>query len=258
MESCLYTGTVGHRRTAHADHRFRYKLFMLYLDLGELDRVFDGRWLWSIEKPNWAVFRRTDHLRRPGPLDAAVRDLVREQLGFRPAGPVRLLTHLSYLGCCFNPISVYYCFGADGKGLEAIVAEVHNTPWGEEYVRALDARGGPGADGWHSYPVDKEFHVSPFMPMDIAYQWRFSAPGERLAARIENHREGTRIFEAGLDLERRPLTGGNLALALSRWPFMTGEVIRRIYWQALRLKLKGVPYCPRPEELRVTRGAYHP
>jgi DUF1365 family protein len=92
--------------------------------------------------------------------------------------------------------------------------------------------------------VDKEFHVSPFMPMDIAYRWHFSAPGERLPARIENFREGHKIFEAGLDLERSPLTGGNLARVLVRWPFMTGMVIRGIYWQALRLKLKGVPYHP--------------
>jgi DUF1365 family protein len=257
MESCIYAGSVEHRREAHAAHRFRYRLFMLYLDLGELDRVFEGRWLWSVERPNWASFRRADHFRGPGPLDAAIRDAAREQLGFRPAGPIRLLTHLRYLGYCFNPISVYYCFGEDGKGLEAIVAEVHNTPWGEEYVRALDARGGPDGDGWHSYPVDKEFHVSPFMPMDIVYRWRFSPPGKRLAARIENFRGGERIFEAGLDLERRPLTGGNLARALLRWPFMTGMVIWGIYWQALRLKLKGVPYHPHPGELNVTKGAFH-
>ena len=68
-----------------------------------------------------------------------MREVVESQLGFRPAGPVRLLTHLRYLGYCFNPISIYYCFGADGRTLEAIVCEVHNTPWGEEYLRALDA-----------------------------------------------------------------------------------------------------------------------
>ncbi len=210
------------------------------LDLAELDRVFEGRWLWSVEKPNWASFRRSDHLRRPGPLDAAVRDVVREQLGFRPAGPVRLLTHLRYLGYCFNPISVYYCFGEDGKRLEAIVAEVHNTPWGEEYVRALDAREGPDREGRYSYPWKGIPRVAVHADghrLSLA----FLRAGERLVARIENFREGNKVFEAGLDLERRPLTGGNLARALLRWPFMTGMVIWGIYWQALRLKLKGCP-----------------
>src|SRR5512137_317176 len=124
MESRIYTGHVGHQRLTPVGNEFRYRLFFLYLDLAELDQVFAGRWLWSVERPNWASFRRRDHLRQPGPLDEAVRDEVKRQLGFRPVGPVRILTHLRYLGYCFNPISIYYCHGADGTNLEAIVAEV--------------------------------------------------------------------------------------------------------------------------------------
>ena len=258
MESCLYTGWVGHRRTAHAVNEFRYSLFFLYLDLAELDHVFDGRRLWSVERFNWASFRRADHLRRPGPLDQAVREVVESRLGFRPAGPVRILTHLRYLGYCMNPISIYYCFGADGRRLEAIVCEVHNTPWGEEYLRALDVRISHRDGDWHVLHLDKEFHVSPFMPMDIRYEWRFTTPGETLAVQMENERRGEKIFEARLDLERRPMTGTTLAWALLKWPFMTGKVIAAIYWQAARIWLKGVPFCPHPEQLQVTKGIYHP
>jgi len=258
MESRLYTGRVSHRRTAHAVNEFRYSLFFLYLDLAELERVFAHQRLWSLERSTWASFRRADHLRRPGPLDQAVRELVASRLGFRPAGPVRLLTHLRYLGYCMNPISIYYCFGADGDRLEAILCEVHNTPWGEEYLRALDLRTSQKDGDWPVIHLDKEFHVCPFMPMDIRYEWRFTPPGKTLAVRMKNEHRGEKIFEARLELERRPLTRANLAWALGKWPFMTGKVIAAIYWQAARIWSKGVPFCPHPEQLQVTKGIYHP
>ena len=172
---------------------------------------------------------------------------MQRQLGFRPAGPIRLLTHLRYLGYCFNPISIYYCFAEDGDTLEAFLVEIHNTPWGEEYLRAFDARTATEDGEWHTFRLDKEFHVSPFMPMDMDYDWRFTAPGEQLAVHMTSRRQGREIFNASLNLQQQPLTGGNLAGALLRWPFMTAKVIAAIYWQALRLKLKGVPFCPHPE-----------
>jgi len=258
LASSIYCGHIGHQRRSPALNEFRYSIFFLYLDLAELDRVFAGRWLWSVERHTWCSFRRRDHLRpQTVNLDQAVRDEVERQLGRRPAGPIRLLTHLRYLGYCFNPISVYYCHSSDGS-LEAILTEVHNTPWGEEYLRALDTGQNQRDGDWHVYHLDKEFHVSPFMPMDIRYEWRFTEPGANLAVRMENEREGQRLFAVRLDLERRPLTGATLAKALLTWPFMTGKVIAAIYWQALCLKLKRVPFCPHPPRLNVTKGSYHP
>lgn len=88
---------------------------------------------------------------------------------YLPAGPVRLLTHLRYLGYCFNPISIYYCFDSDGQTLDSLLVEIHNTPWGEEYLRAFDAAHSTRDGAWHCYQLEKEFHVSPFMPMDVEY-----------------------------------------------------------------------------------------
>ena len=257
MQSALYQGWVGHCRTAPVCNAFRYRLFFLYLDLSELDTVFADRWFWSVERPNWASFRRTDHLRRPGPLEQAARDEVEKQLGFRPTGPVRLLTHLRYLGYCFNPISIYYCFDLDCAQPEAILVEVHNTPWGEEYLQALDTRGATDNEGCYRYQLGKEFHVSPFMPMDIDYQWVFSAPGESLRTRMESYRQGEQIFSAWFSLQRRDVSGANLTRALLHWPCMTGKVIAAIYWQALRLKSKVVPFCPHPEQMQISRGSYY-
>ena len=257
MESRIYTGHVGHQRLSPVGNSFRYNLFFLYLDLAELDTVFADRWLWSIERPNWASFRRSDHFRPDTlPLDPAVRDEVQRQLGFRPGGPIRLLTHLRYLGYCFNPISIYYCYAGDGRSLESVLVEIHNTPWGEEYLRAFDTRSGPSGGEWHTFQLNKEFHVSPFMPMEIGYEWRFTAPGERLAVHMTSLREGTEIFSASLNLQQQTLSGGNMAGILLRWPFMTAKVVAAIYWQALRLKLKGVPFCTHPEQLDIRKGRY--
>jgi hypothetical protein len=259
MASRIYTGHVVHQRLTPVGNAFRYSLFFLYLDLAELEQVFAGRWLWSLERPNWASFRRADYFHSsPLPLDQAVRDEVERQLGQRPAGPIRILTHLRYLGYCFNPISIYYCFAGDGCTLEAFLVEIHNTPWGEEYLRAFDARTAPRDGEWHTFRLDKEFHVSPFMPMDMEYDWRFTPPGEHLAVHMTSQRQGREIFSASLNLQQQPLTGGSLAAALLRWPFMTAKVVAAIYWQALRLKLKGVPFCPHPETLDVRKGHYQP
>jgi DUF1365 family protein len=251
MNSALYFGTIAHRRREPVAHAFRYRAFLVYLDLDELRDVFRGRWLWSATRPAPAWFRRADHVGDPSrPLDEVVRDLVLAETGFRPQGPVRLLTHLRYWGYCMNPVSFYYCHARDGRSVEAIVAEVHNTPWGERHCYVLDARPGPATEtGWR-FERRKAFHVSPFMPMDVRYVWRFTPPGAKLAVHIENHVSGRNVFDATLSLARRPITGANLANALLRHPFMTGTVIAAIYWQALRLWMRRVPYHPHPGAAR--------
>ncbi|MRR58659.1 MAG: DUF1365 family protein, partial [Deltaproteobacteria bacterium] len=109
--SFIYTGRVEHRRYAPVGNVFSYRLFMLYLDLAELEEIFTERWLWSVERANIASFLRRDHLGDPDiPLDEAVRGLVEARTASRPAGPIRILTHLRYFGHCFNPVSFYYCF----------------------------------------------------------------------------------------------------------------------------------------------------
>ncbi|MEZ5451088.1 MAG: DUF1365 family protein, partial [Thiolinea sp.] len=130
MHSRLYVGRVNHRRYTPRPHAFSYRLFMLYLDLDELPTLFKPYWLWSVDRPNLARFRRRDHLGDPQqPLSEAVRERIEQETGRRPAGPIRLLTHFSYFGYRFNPVSFYYCFDAADQQLEYIVAEVNNTPW---------------------------------------------------------------------------------------------------------------------------------
>ncbi len=255
MHSALYTGRLRHRRFAPTPHAFDYRLCLAWLDLAELDSVFRGRWFWSTRRSAPAWFRRADSLEESQlPLDEVVRERVRRETGIRPAGPVRLLAQLRTFGHCFNPVSFYYCYDAPGRRVEFIVAEITNTPWNERHVYVLRAPDSAVPGVPMRFQLAKEFHVSPFMPMDIAYDWRFSPPGERLAVHMENRRAGNKLFDATLTLRRREMTGPNLAVALARHPFASLQVLGRIYWQALRLAAKRVPFHPHPAGHRAEKA----
>jgi len=249
LASSVYEGWVRHRRYSPHAHVFRYRIAQLYLDLSEIDRVFTGRWFWSVGHRNIAEFRRDDFL---GPtelsLEEAVRSRVAAVTGQRPTGPIRMLTHLRYGGYSFNPVTFYYCYGATvDDGLEAIVAEITNTPWRERhaYVLACGAATRSGRTlNWH---FAKDFHVSPFMPMQREYAWRFTAPGEALSVHMQVMRDQVLEFDASLSLRRRPLDAAGLRRVLWRYPLMSGQVSLAIYWQALRLWMKRNPFYEHPK-----------
>ncbi len=256
MHSALYLGSVRHRRFAPRAHAFEYRLFMAYLDLAELDRVFRGHWLWSAKRPALAWLKRSDYLGDPAvPLDQAVRDRVAQETGARPTGPIRMLTHLRYFGLCFNPVTFYYCFDATDKRVETIVAEITNTPWNERHAYVLTDALNEAPGSVRRYRFGKRFHVSPFMDMAIDYDWRFNTPREALNVHMEDWQDGAKLFDATLTLERREIGSAALAHALIAFPLMTFKVIGGIYWQALRLWLKRVPFHTHPKPLTTPGGA---
>jgi len=245
----LYEGTIRHRRFQPVKNQFEYRLFFVFLDLARIDALSGIHPFWSGRGVNLAYFRRRDHTGDPRvPLDQAIRDRVEARTGRRPAGPVRILTHLRYFGHCFNPVSFYYCYDAHDESVETIVTEIHNTPWGEEhlYVLPADSSLHPSVE-WRRHRFAKAFHVSPFMEMNIRCDWRFRVPGERLGVHMINYQNEKRIFDASLSLKRRPLTRDNLTWALLRFPAMTAKVVFLIYWQALKLVVKDAPVYAHPK-----------
>jgi DUF1365 family protein len=256
--SAVYEGWIRHRRFEPVAHEFRHRLFLMYLDLEELPGALDPFPLWSARRPAPARFRRGDFMGDPArPLAECARDAVEEQTGHRPAGPVRLLANLRYLGHAFNPVAFYYCFDRGGARVEAVVADVNNVPWGERhpYVLARGTRRGTVlAD-----ELDKALHVSPLMGMDQTYAFRATEPGEKLAVHIESHPKGGAgaEFDATLSLRRHELSGALLSRMLIRYPAMSLQVVAKIYAQSLRLKLKGARYFPHPEGRR-PRGFLSP
>lgn len=249
LASCLYEGAVRHRRRGiEVPEQFRYSMFMLYLDLSEIESVFSKSRLWSWKWPAPAWFRRSDFIGDPSiSLDEAVRNRVQAETGKRPTGPIRMLAHVRYWGMCFNPVTFYYCFDPDGDNLETIVAEVNNTPWNERHAYVLSREANLGGPEQQRFRFAKQFHVSPFLAMDYVYDWRLSRPGDSLVVHMENQKAGRTCFDATLTMKRREITGAALTGVLLRYPLMTLKVIAAIYWQALRLLVRRAPFYPHPD-----------
>jgi DUF1365 family protein len=252
MKSAIYHGIVKHRRLLPRQHFFTYRVFMLYLDLNELNQVFDSCWLWSARRWAPACFRRQDHFGDPLiPLDVAVRDLVEQETGQRPIGAIRLLTNLRYWGYVFNPVSYFYCLDPNSEHIEAVVAEVNNTPWAERHMYVLSAKNKITRKNEppfsQRYQVAKCFHVSPFMPMDLNYEWCFTTPTEHLSVHMNLSKE-EKIFDATLTLARQSITCFNLLRILIAYPFHTLKISIAIHWQAVLLWVKKIPFYSHPSK----------
>ncbi|HEX5820176.1 MAG TPA: DUF1365 domain-containing protein [Solirubrobacterales bacterium] len=243
--SAIYEGWVTHRRLGRSPHGFRYRVFMPLFDLHELPELLDPIPLWSARRPAPARFHREDYLGGDSPrLAESARDLAMTRVGRRPAGPVRLLANPRYLGVGFNPVSFFFAYGEGGSSVEAVIAEVTSTPWGERTTYVLDGKSAGGGPIVGSF--QKDMHVSPFEPMDQRYEISVTSPGAHLAVRITSFEADVPVFSAQLALWRREITRRAMVGLLLRYPPMTVMTLARIYAQALRLWAKGTPRFPHP------------
>jgi DUF1365 family protein len=240
IDSGLFVGTLRHRRFAPVAHGFTHPLFMVLLDIDRVPQLMSRSRLTSHNRWNWASFDDRDHLGDPSrPLrERLALDAARDGIEL-PKGPIFLLTHLRYLGYCFNPVSFYYC--CDGAAqLQVVLAEVSNT-----------------FGGTHNYwlrptPVSRMFratatkslYVSPFMSADLEYSFVFTPPADRLVAHMEISQAGSVTFDATLSLDRRPWNAAEIRRVLTRYPAITARVMADIHWEALKLWWKGVPVVP--------------
>ena len=260
--SAIYTGFVRHQRHEPVRHAFKYRTFMMYLNLDELPELFDcSRW-WSAK--GWAPgqFRRSDyHGDSAIPLGQSVKNTIKSVTGSQPEGPICMLTHLRYWGYCFNPVTFYYLYDQAGEKVETIMAEITNTPWGERRALIFSPDLNLGSDAVKRYRFQKDFHVSPFWPLNHQYDWRFQSPGATLIVHMKNlvpdqlqrasdSAQNTRVvFDATLSLKRLPVNSVNLRRVLWSYPLMTLKVIFGIHWQAARLYLKRAGYKKHPATL---------
>lgn len=302
LHSAIYRGRVWHHRHLPRVHKFRYSVFMMYVDLAEVDEVLSLSRLWSHRRWSVAQFRRTDYFafpaeqspgskavladgapdsvsnpgtahsdagdpaREPAPdpalepaldIDQSVRAAVQAKLDWRPDGPIRLLTNFRYFGYLINPISCYYCFDANDRRLDALLIEVTNTPWGQRTHYVLDLRNvAPGS----AIDFDKSMHVSPFMPMNMKYRWKGDVPDAKLVYSLASFYLGSdaddtardklvRQFDSGVNFDRVEINAASLNRVIWQFPWMTAKVATAIYWQALKLWLKRIPFVPHPDRI---------
>lgn len=254
ISSLIYTGKVKHHRLTPKPHTFSYPLFMFCFDINAIESTFQNIAHISIEKFNLFSFRRKNYFTHSTtPLDQAVRLYIEEKKNIYPTGKIYLLTHLSCMGYCVNPISLYFIFKPNSEELDFLIVEVTNTPWHERRSYILSD---PTQQRGHTYRYHfkKEMHVSPFLVMDYEYQLNLKLNNNKIIVHIENHQQGQLHFGATLSLSSRPLNNLSAADIFLRFPFMTHKVTVAIYWQAFKLWLKGVPFQSHPKTKDHTHG----
>jgi len=234
-----------HRRLEPVRHRFRYRVFSMLVEIDGVDALARGLRLLSHNRFNLLSFHDRDH----GPRDGApLRPWVEGHLAAQgidlAGGPIFLHCFPRLWGFVFNPLSLFFCYHADGR-LLAVLHEVKNT-FGQQhgYLLAVDPARAPGAPILQA--CAKRFHVSPFIEMEAAYRFRLHEPEARLSILIRQHGRGGEILVATHTARRRPLSDGQLLRAVVAHPLMTFKVVAAIHWEALRLWLKGARYRAPP------------
>ena len=223
---------------------------MAYVDISSLASIMKTSLLWNINKPAIVSFKRKDYHGDPSiGLESAVRKTLFEKTGKQFNGPIRLLTHLRYFGHCFNPVSFYYCFDDKDKKVEAIMAEVTNTPWKERHTYVIHEKSETDKKMSFTATPKKQFHVSPFWGMDHDYEWFFSNPEEGLNVIMKNYKDGEKVFNVALSLKIQAFNSKGLIKAVLRFPLATLVVVYRIHWQALMLLIRRAPFFTHPDKL---------
>lgn len=240
----IYKGTIAHSRHSPKKHNFKYQVSMLYIDLDQLDTAFDKNIFWSYNAFNIGSFNQTNYFTSNGnDVKTSVCELVKEKINLEINGKIFLLTNGKYFGYCFNPVSFYYCFNNLNR-LIAIVSHITNTPWNEKYAYVHDCKSSKG--GTKEFNFDKCFHVSPFMPMNIKYNWKYTEPKDFLFVSMNSFEKENFNFNATLRLTKKAWTPWALNKIILMFPPSTFRTIIVIYWNALLLKLKRVPSYPHP------------
>jgi DUF1365 family protein len=249
--AALYVGDVMHARLKPMGHRFSYRVMSLLIDLDRLADADRLSPLFGVNRAALYSFHEVDHGQRDGSsLRAYVQGCAAERGIDLTGGRVLLLCYPRLLGYTFNPLSVYFCYRADGE-LALLIYQVRNT-FGDIHPYVLPVTPGDISDAGVRQQQDKLFYVSPFIEMAMCYHFRVRPPGARVQLRIlETDREGP-LLAATFNGRYRMLTTRELLRAFFALPLVTMKIMAAIHWEALRLWLKGARLVPRNDAARNT------
>lgn len=245
LNSGIYIGKIRHRRFTPKQHTFEYSLYMILIDLDETEQL-DMTFLFGVNKKRPLNFRCQDYNENESEPLKLKQSIIEHAKNLGAQGKidnVKMLTQIRCFGMYFSPVNFYYCY-QQGE-CQYVLAEVSNTPWNEKHYYLVDLNLSKNR---------KDFHVSPFMEMEMDYHWKIKPPSNKALVHIENreHTEFNRIvFDATLQLKRQEFNRSNLIKLLIKHPIMTLKIAMGIYWQAFKLFVfKRIAYVPHTQ----TRG----
>ncbi len=252
MNSAIFKGKVKHSRFLPREHKFSYNLYLNWIDLEEVKKIFNiPLLLWSGKFPAIIKFNRQKYMApKNQDLKSVVLDKIEKELGFRPSGKVCILTTVQYFGFCYNPVSFYFAHDENGQ-VVAVASEINNTPWDERFTYCHDLR------KKSSHGFKKEFHISPFMPMDITYLWHFVIEDNKIFIDMQNSQNGELMFNANLNLQRKKYSLFSMLFSAAIYPLMPLKIVFGIYYHAFRLWLKKVPFYSHPDKITEKKEYSH-
>ena len=245
LESAIYKGVVFHQRSVPKLHKFSYNIYLYWLKLSEISAVSSHVSGFSNDKSGLSAvnFRRSDYLGDASmPLQDAVLSKMNElqaaaeSQGSKTESPLNgeifMLGQVRTFGIYFSPVNFYYLQAKNGS-FSHMLAEVSNTPWNKRHYYLVDLL--------EQADQAKAFHVSPFNPMDMVYKWQIQQPDEHLKLHLSCYKQ-QKHFEAALNMQKHPLTSRTLRNSLLSIPNMSIKTVAGIYWQAVKLFFKRVPF----------------
>ena len=244
--SCIYNGSVIHKRFKPKEHFFKYSVFSLFIDLAELKEIEKKINFFSYNKFNLISFFDIDHGPRDG---SSIEDWVKQNLeGIGISNKqvkIRLLCYPRIFGYVFNPLSIFFVYD-ENDYLISILYEVKNT-FGEQHTYVFKTEKGRRLI---ENSCNKKFHVSPFIEMECKYYFKILIPENKLSVIINQSDDTGKLLYASQDGIKKKLNSKNLIISYITHPLMTFKIIGAIHYEALKLWLKGIKFVKKKLKIK--------